>query len=191
MTQSLIDLESADANRRSAALQWLANSPVDEKRRPEVSRALNKSLDHPDCLRNGDLVKSLENWCTTANVAKLADILNQSQFGNGPAIRILGKLRDPDGIKAVAKGLGNPFNQHEAKKVLKENPVIAEPAVIELLNTTNDNRARQECVRLLGEIGTKNASGPALQQLAARFPQDRLLGIFVQQSMKAISARDR
>ena len=169
LTQCLTDLDSPDVNRRGAALQWLATSPVNEKRRPEVSKALNKSLDHPDCLRNGDLVKSLENWCTNANVAKLAEILKQSQFGNGAAIRILGQLRDPDGIKAVAKSLENLFNQHEAKKVLKENPAVAEPAVIEMLSATNDNRVRQEGVRLLGEIGPRISVDPLCNRWWAAF----------------------
>jgi hypothetical protein len=187
----LTDLDGPDANRRGGALQWFAKSPVDAKRQPEVARAINKCLDHPDCLRNGDLVATLQNWATTENVPKLAQILDQSRFGNAVAIRILGKLRDPEGIKAVARSMGNFFNQQEARNALKECGSTAEPAVIEAMNATSDGRARMEYVRLLGEIGTRKLGGAALQQLASRFQQDRFLNQVIQQSLKAINDRGK
>jgi HEAT repeat protein len=187
----LADLDGTDANRRVGALQWLAKSQVDDKRKSEVSKSLNKLLDQPDCLRNGDLVATLENWGTTDNVPKLTLILEQSRFGNPAAIRILGKLRDPDGIKAIARSIANPLNHGEAKRVLKEVGPLAEPAVIDVLTAANDIRTRLECIRLLGDIGTAKVSGVALQQLAQRSPQDRLLLQNIQQAQTAISARGK
>ena len=190
-TQCLADLNGGDDKRYTGALQWLAQSQVDDKRKADVSKALNKCLDNPDCLRNTDLVTSLEKWGTTENVPKLAQLAEKSQFGNGPAIRILGKMRDPEGIKAIARSMANFFNQQEAKQVLRECGSMAEPAVIEAMNMTTDGRARTEYVRLLGDIGTIKGSGPALQQLAFRFQQDRFLILSIQQSQKAIVARGK
>jgi ribosomal protein S27E len=187
----LADLDGTDANRRVGALQWLAKSQVDDKRKSEVSKSLNKLLDQPDCLRNGDLVATLENWGTTENVPKLTQILDQSRFGNPAAIRILGKMRDPDGIKAIARAILNPLNHGEAKRVLKEVGPLAEPAVIDVLIATNDIRTRLECIRLLGDIGTAKVSGTALQQLAQRSPQDRFLLQNIQQAQTAINARGK
>src|SRR5262249_30742126 len=76
--QTLMDLESADAGRRGAAVQWLAKQPVDEKRKAEVSEALNKSLETMDALRNNDLVSVMENWGTPKNVPALTNILEKS-----------------------------------------------------------------------------------------------------------------
>ena len=187
----LADLDGTDVNRRAGALQWLAKSPVDDKRKSEVSKSLNKLLDQPDSLRNGDLVATLENWGTNENVLKLTQILDQSRFGNPAAIRILGKMRDPDGIKAIARAIANPLNHGEARRVLKEVGPLAEPAVIDVLTATNDIRTRLECIRLLGEIGTAKVSGTALQQLAQRSPQDRFLLQNIQQAQMAINARDK
>lgn len=192
--QTLIDLEAADNNRRNSALQWLAKTPVDAKRKPEVARALNKSLDNPDCLRNGDLATALENWATAENVAKLAQVLDQSRFGNAAAIKILNKIGDADSLKAIAHSLANNFQANDAKNALKGHGAKAEPAVIEMLNQANtpkDRRLRDDCVRLLGEIGTRNVSGVALQQLALRNPNDRTLGMMIAQSLIAINGRGK
>jgi HEAT repeat protein/ribosomal protein S27E len=187
----LADLDGTDANRRVGALQWLAKCQVDDRRKSEVAKSLNKLLDQPDCLRNGDLVATLENWGTTENVPKLTQILDQSRFGNPAAIRILGKMRDPDGIKAIARSIANPLNHGEAKRVLKEVGPLAEPAVIDVLTATNEIRTRLECIRLLGEIGTPKVSGMALHQLAQRSPQDRFLLQNIQQAQTAINARGK
>ena len=173
---------------RSAAL---ANSPVDAKRRAEVARGLNKDLDKANLFFDKDLVKALETWGTSDNVPGLSQHLEKNGPGNREAVRILGKIRDANAIKAIAKAMNNFAIAGEARNVLKEVGSMAEPAVIEVMAGTNDNRARQDCIRLLGEIGTRNVSGPALQFLAGRFPQDRFLLTTIQQAQAAILARGK
>src|SRR5262249_22449001 len=131
---TLMDLESADAGRRGAAVQWLAKQPVDEKRKAEVSEALNKSLETMDALRNNDLVSVMENWGTPKNVPALTTILEKSTFGWQGAMRVLGKLRDRESLKVIAKAMENQRHLGEARKTLKECGPAAEPYVIEVLN---------------------------------------------------------
>src|SRR5262249_6115992 len=165
LNQTLADLGGGDPRRRGPALQSLSKAQIDGQRKAEVSRALNTCLDHPDCLRNGDLVAALDACVTKDNVPALIKVLDDSRFGNGNAIKLLAKTGDPDGLKAIGRAAGLPFNRNEATPVLKAAGIKGEQAVIEAMFTTKDNNVRHHYVRLLGEIGTRNVGGAALVQL--------------------------
>jgi hypothetical protein len=191
LTQCLADLGSLDANCRAGALQWLAKSPVDPQRKVEVSKALNLRMDELNGIRSRDLIAALETWATSENIPELSKLLTTTQLGSRDAIRILSKIQDPEATKAIARGMANFFNLQEARKVLKDMGEAAEPAVIEAMAMCNDVRALRDYVGLLGEIGTRKLSLPALTALSMRVRQDFILNTQMQQAAKAIQARGK
>jgi hypothetical protein len=190
MGQCIADLDAADNNRRNGAVQWFASVPVEEKRRAEVARALNKAIPNANFFFEKDLAKVLETWGTAENVPALVQRLQTNKTGNDEVIRALGKIRDPNGIKAIAQSMSNFFNQGAAKAVLKDIGPAAEPALVEAMNMTADNNARRMYVNTLGEMGT-GQSLVALNQIAFRFQQDKGFVGDVQRAMKAIQARGK
>jgi HEAT repeat protein len=190
LTQCLIDLDSTEGERKTAAVQWIALTNVDAKRRPEIARGLNKAIQNEGSLRNQDLRTAIEKWATTDTVGKLIQILDQEKLGGHETIRLLGKLGDANGVKAIARQVGNFFNGNEAKAALKNAGPRAEPAVVEVMTTTQDGRVRTECARFLGEIGTRG-SIQALTFTAQRFAQDVQLRNAAQQSIAAINGRGK
>jgi hypothetical protein len=170
VTQCIADLDTGDANRQREALQWLMKNPVEPKRKTEISKVLNKMLDADNALGNRDLVGALEAWGTSENTAAVVKQLDKTPFHKREAIRILGKIGDVKTAGAIARHLRFGFT--EPRVALKEMGSAAEPAVIEVLNTTTDTFSRMECVNCLGDIGTLKLSVPALRAMEARLPQD-------------------
>ncbi|HZZ81907.1 MAG TPA: hypothetical protein VFE62_25635 [Gemmataceae bacterium] len=190
LTQCIADLGSDDGNRRGGAVQYLANATVDQKRRPEVAKALNKSIANVNFFFEKDFAKLIETWGTSENVPPLIQRLERPQ-GDRDAIRILGKLKDVNGTKAIARAMGNFFMEGECKAALKEYGPNAEPFVVEAMFMAKDNRARGPYVRYLGENGTLRIGGVALNQLAFQNQQDRGFQLQLQQAFKQIQARGR
>ncbi|MSQ94753.1 MAG: hypothetical protein EXR98_09380, partial [Gemmataceae bacterium] len=155
-TQCIKDLGSTDGNCRNGALQWIAQSEVSNQRKADISAALNKSIENEGSLRNRDLVACLEKYGTSENAKKLIEILEANKLPGHETIRVLAKMRDPDGVKAIARQGANFFNGGEARKALKESGDLAEPSVIEVMTMTNDRGCRLKCIEVLGEIGTPN-----------------------------------
>jgi HEAT repeat protein len=190
MTQCIADLDSADNDRRNNAVQWFANTPVDAKRRSDVARALNKSIPKANFFFEKDLAKVIETWGTADNVPVLVQRLQANKTGNDDVIRVLGKLRDPNGVKAIVQSMSNFFNQGAAKAALKEIGPTAEPPIVEAMNMTGDANVRRMYVGTLGEIGTMQ-SIPALTQVAFRFQQDKGFVNDVQRAIKSIQSRGK
>ena len=190
MTQCIADLESGDNDRRNNAVQWFASTPVDAKRRSEVARALNKGIPETNFFFQRDMVKVLETWGTAENVPPLVQRLQANKTGNDDVIRVLGKLRDPNGVKAIVQSMSNFFNQGAAKAALKEIGLAAEPPIVEAMIMTADNNVRRMYVTTLGEIGTMQ-SIPALMQIAFRFQQDKGFVGEVQRAIKSIQGRGK
>ena len=178
-------------SRRNGAVNWFAMAPVDQKRKADVSRALNKAIPNANFFFDKDLAKVLEIWGTSENVPALTQRLNTNKTGNDEVIRALGKIRDPKGIQAVADSMSNFFNERAAKEVLKEVGAPAEPAVVNAMKAAPDTRARRAYVNLLGEMGTRNVSLPALQMLAFANQNDRFLLNEIANAQKAIIARGK
>ena len=189
LTQCLTDLDSPDGNRRAGSLQWIAKAPVDAKRKTEVSKALNRSLDEIIGFPTRDLMTALESWGTSENIPSLSKLLTRPQPANRDVIRILGKMQDPEATRVIAEAMGNFFNASEARKTLREMGGAAEPAVIAAMAKSTDTRSLRDYAGLLGEIGTRKLSLPALTALSMRVPQDFLVNNQIQQSAKAINSR--
>jgi hypothetical protein len=191
LTQCVSDLNANDNNRRSAAVHWLAGAPVDANRKSEVARALNKTIPTANFFFDKDLAKVLEKWGTADNVPTLIQRLEANQTGNDEVIRALGKIRDPNGIKAIAKSYSNFFNQGAARTALLEvGPALANPALVEAMNTTIDAKARVAYIKGLGEVGTRQTI-PAITQIAARSPQDFFLQNEAKRAVFSINARGK
>jgi hypothetical protein len=191
LAQTIADLDSADANRRNAAVQWIANAPVEAKKRADVARALNKSVPSANFFFEKDLVKALETWGTSENVPALALRVHANQTGDRDAIRILGKIRDPNGLKEIAKSMSNFFNQGPGREALRDAGPAAEPAVIEAMFATADANLRRTYVSLLGEIGTRAVGVQALNTIVQRNPQDVQLRNAAQSAGQAINLRGK
>ena len=106
-------------------------------------------------------------------------------------VNILGKIGDVKTAGAIARHLKFGFVGNEAREVLKQMGSAAEPAVIEVLNTTIDPFSRMECVKCLGDIGTMKVGVPALRAMEARLPQDAGFRHFSQMAIKSIAARGK
>ncbi|MBI2805738.1 MAG: hypothetical protein HYX68_12230 [Planctomycetes bacterium] len=191
LDQCIKDLDSADGGRRGGALQWIAQSEPDARRKAEVAKLLNRSIENEGSFRNRDLVTAIEKWGGPENVQKLIQILDANRLGSRETIRLLGKLRDPEGTKAIARQLGNFFNGNDARQALKDAGNLAEPAVVEAMLATQDGRARAAYVNYLGEIGTRMGSLKALQVVAFRHQNDRQLAQAIQNAVLAINARGK
>ncbi len=190
LTQCITDLDSGDNDRRNNAVQWFASTPVDAKRRSEVARALNKGIPNANFFFQRDMVKVLETWGTAENVPPLVQRLQANKTGNDDVIRVLGKLRDPNGVRAIVQSMSNNFNQGAAKAALKEIGPAAEPLVVEAMIMTNDNNVRRMYVNTLGESGTMQCIQP-LVQIAVRFQQDKSFVNDVQRAVKSIQGRGK
>jgi len=190
VVQCIADLDSPDNNSRTAALQYLVKNPVEPARKADMAKALNKLMVPDNCLQNRDLVVALEAWATTENTPRLMELVDKNPFTGRDAIRILAKIGDPKSVKGIAHHIGSPgFVGMEARNALKTFGPAGEAAVIEVLNTTNDARTRGECVRCLGEIGTRGTSIPALLAMAMRLPQDQLFMVQVRSAVTQIEFR--
>lgn len=191
LTQSIADLDSPDNGRRNSAVQWFGTTPVDAQRRADVARALNRAIAKVNLAADRDLLKAVETWGTSENVPTIIQMLDQNRSA-GDCIRILGKIRDPQGTKAIARSLGNFFHENAAKEALRAiGTAEAEPAVIEALKATFDNQARVRYIAFLGEIGTLGRSDPELIQLSQRFPMDFFLNNAIKNARAQIQQRKK
>jgi HEAT repeat protein len=188
LPQSLSDLNAPDEKVRTAALEMLGQIPVNEKQRPDVTKALN-GLIKPRSVQ-GALLKALEVWGTADNAVPIADNLDPSSvFAFRDQVRLLVKFKDARTVPALTSNFGGPgLVGIEVRNALREFGKTAEPEVAKLL-LSPDMRTRHEACRLLGEIGTAKISGPAMQRAVNAFPTDRFLDQLAKNSFKQIQAR--
>ena len=86
---------------------------------------------------------------------------------------------------------GASVHAKRGKKALREYGPASEAIVIETLAGAKDGNVRRSYVQFLGEIGTRNQSIPALQQLAIQNPQDRFLNNEIANAIKTINFRGK
>jgi HEAT repeat protein len=184
LTQTVADMGAAEEKVRNAALEWLLKTPMNEKRRSEVSHALDRLI-NPQTL-HGDLIKVLELWGTTENGLTVANnIDNGNVFRAADQIKLLGKLKDPRTLPALTSRIGQfGFVGNAAQDALKQFGSAAEPEVVKLL-TDPDNKLRTAACKVLAHIGTAEVSVPALQRALEAFPKD---GFFPNEARKAIQS---
>jgi HEAT repeat protein len=188
ITQTLADLKSTDDKIRAAALEWLTRTPVDERRRAEVARALNQWIT-PQSLE-GNLYKSLELWGTAENGMAVANTIdNGNGFQAADRIKLLGKLKDPRTLPTLAARIGKfGFEGGAAKDALKNFGKAAEMEVVKQLQSPDQGQRHAAC-ELLGEIGTVKVSIPAMQRAVNIYQQDRRMNDLALNAAKMILAR--
>jgi HEAT repeat protein len=186
LTQTLADLGSPDNQVRDAAIDSLAQTPVIANRKKEVAGALEPLIVAKTS--QDRVVKALEVWATPELAVIILMNLDSNAFIARDQIKLVGKMREPRTIPHLVGLISRPFAGDEARNVLKQFGKQAEPEVVKAL-ISNDEGLRREAAKLLGDIGTIKGSGPALQAATMAYPNDGLLRIFAQQSMKAILAR--
>jgi HEAT repeat protein/DNA-directed RNA polymerase subunit RPC12/RpoP len=187
LTQSVQDLGSVDRERARSAMEYLASAPVDEKRRPDVARAIDNHLT-PDARRDGNLMKVVQRWGMPGNVLKLSQMLDEERLGGGDIIKALANIKDPRSAQALAGRISNFFDGKEAQTALINlGPELAEPAAAAQL--TNQNREQRiNAARVLAVVGTPNSLA-ALNAAGNAYINDREFGKAALQAIQAIQAR--
>jgi HEAT repeat protein len=192
--QTMTDLKSAEAGRRAAAGESLAGLPADEKRRAEVSAALESLLKDLDAKVVTGAAKAAKVWGTKDNVPSLVKIVTDTAkpFTWGEhtwaAMEALIALKDDRGYWAVAQWAGHPFESERGKKYLQMAGDAAEPEVAKHLLDPDVN-ARRAAWKALGVVGTNDK----LQEYQAKAAAERdgFAKNIAQEALKAIAARPK
>jgi HEAT repeat protein len=190
--QTMADLKGAEPGRRAAAAESLGTLPADERRRAEVSAALEPLLNNPDAKVVAAAAKGLKVWGTKDNVPSLVRIVTDTAkpftWGDHTwaAMEALIALKDERGYWAIAQWAGHPFESERGKKYLQMIGAAAEPEVSRHL-TDADPKVRQAAWRALGVVGTR-ANGQVYQAVAAQ-EKDFFTKNVAQEALKAIAAR--
>ena len=183
ITRSLIELKSSENHKKKQAIERLERSTPDG-RVDQVAQALIPLLDEDDGFLVQSVEKTLGVWRSPEAVAPLiARTRDNRHFVRSEAIKALGKyqeLRAAEAIVAVIKDDG-----FATESALKEMGAAAEPAVIPLLRSGDEDLRRKAC-DILGQIGGQETL-KAMQAL----PTDPDFGVRVaaQRAWKAIVAR--
>ncbi len=188
LVQTIADLQAADEPVRTAALEWLGQAPLVEKRRPDVARALDPLI-KPGSVQ-GPLLKALQTWGTPENAMAIANNLDAANvFQFREQVQLLAKFKDARTIPALVSHFSGPgLEGISAREALKQFGKVAEPEVVKLL--MNPNRLVQlEVCRLLGDIGTPEFSVPALEAAIQANPNDAFFAIHARNTIKAIRAK--
>jgi HEAT repeat protein len=157
--EALTILSTHDQHRYRVAADWLARQPLDEGRRPEVSKALDPLLtDHDSSVRE-PAVRAMKVWATAENVPSLCQYLSLSDqvlfVWSGDerrtAIEVLARFKDPRSAKPLAERLANPSDRSVAGDALVGLGQAAVPEVNRLLDHP-DQATREEARRVLKEI---------------------------------------
>jgi HEAT repeat protein/DNA-directed RNA polymerase subunit RPC12/RpoP len=190
LNQTLADLNGIEEARITHAMEWLAKAPVDEKRRSEVAKAIDRHLPgNQRGFRNTHVWTAVGRWGTADNVVRLTQALQGERLGAPEIIKALGNIKEPRAAQALAGRIGNFFDGNDAQLALQNMGELAEPAVIpHLLNP--DAKQRVNAARMLAIVGT-NASLQPLTNAARAFPKDRDFFTEAGNAFQAIKARGK
>jgi hypothetical protein len=189
ITQTIADLNDADLKVREAAVEWLAQGPVDEQRRKDVARALDPLIT-AESLKD-QLLKAVDIWGTEDNAMAVAKSLNTGAAFHifRDQVKLLARFKDEKTIPTLANHLGKPgLHGMAAQDGLKEFGKAAEPAMLKLL-LSNEKEQRLSACRVLGAVGTVKVGLPALQKARLAFQNDFFFRVEADNAMKAIVAR--
>jgi predicted Zn finger-like uncharacterized protein len=154
LDEALKALADANPGQRRAGADWLAQAPVNEGKRAQVA----KEIDKLNGDANGDVraaaVKATGTWGTADNVPRLVQIVRtRDGAALDHAIPALGKLKDPRGAEVVAEFLPDFFKHQMAADALQAMGKAAEPEVLKYYFHP-DGRAREHAERLLRSYAT-------------------------------------
>jgi HEAT repeat protein len=189
--QAVTDL--GDAERRRAALDWLAERTADEEHRAAVGRAVEPLLKEQDDQTSEAALKAMKKgWATKENVEGLLALVVNPPFtphGNfmcDTAMEVLGKIKDERAVPAVAAQLPNIFHRDAARKALEAMGSVAEKETSKYL-LHQDAGVRALTWKIFAVIGSKE-NLPALQKIAKAEP-DRSVALEAANALLAIKAK--
>jgi HEAT repeat protein len=182
-----------DAQRRRAALDWLAEHSADEEHKSAVARALEPLLKDMDDQTSEAALKAMKNgWATKANVEALVALCVNPPFtphGNSmcdAAMEALGRVKDERAVPAVAAQLPNIFHRDAARKALELMGSVAEKETSKYL-LHQDAGVRSLTWKIFAVIGSKE-NLPALQKIAKAEP-DRGVAMEAANALLAIKLK--
>ncbi len=155
VTQSIKDLADNNDQRRNAALEWFIKAPLLEAKRTDVARAIDGYA--ADKGVQGNVVKALETWGTPDNIPRLLQQMENNKLGNREIVQLLGKMKAPQGLAALAGRIGHFFDGAEARQALQNCGPMAEPYVVPYV-VAQDRNLRIEACKLLALVGTPKGS---------------------------------
>lgn len=156
-----------DVSRKNQALETLLKKQFLNAERAPVLKAVEPLMldSNPWLRRNAIAVAGA--WGGKETVPMLVALLVQLDPGiRRSAIESLGQIKDASAAEALAPLMTNSSDRHSAMQALESLGEIAEPAVLKLLNHS-DNDVRFDVCRVLGKIGGRN-SVAAMKNLLLR-----------------------
>ena len=183
VTKALNKLKSPHVNEQIQALLTLKDMPPDQPR-GEVARALEPFVNDPDIIMRQFAIEALGVWGDKQSVPVLLKAMDQ-EHTRREVMLALGRLGDARAIAPIAARLKNDFDRHWAVEALQKMGPIAEDAVLEQLDHSDED-VRMAACEILTVIGTAK-SLPALQRLA----DDNMVFVkhLAQAAIRAIRAR--
>jgi predicted Zn finger-like uncharacterized protein len=172
VTEALTTLKNNNnVFRRGAALDWLAQTPPDDKRRAEVIQALEPIVSGGDMMGSDQAAKALGHWATPEQVPTLLTMLNSRSNGvRAVALETLGRLKDERAIGPVAGRLPDFSDRAAAGRALEAFGPSAEKEVLKYA-FHKDGGCREEARRLLKGYGTKDGELVSQAILALKSPE--------------------
>jgi serine/threonine protein kinase len=163
--QAVADLKSSDANQRRLAVQRVALTPPNDRRK-EIAPLLETLLKDPDGQTHIAAARALGTWGSKDNVLALIRVVDNSDGGLREAvIATLAKLKDERGVRAILGRWSDGWDREKVTRALQEMGSMAEKPVLEYFEADKDHWTRVEACKVLKSIGTK-ASIPALEKAA-------------------------
>jgi hypothetical protein len=185
---ALAKLKQADRSKVIEGAKTFALSPPIEKRRAEVSKALQKLLSEQDFFVRTEALKALRQWVTAENVPTLIALLDdQEHFVQTGAIEVLGAIKDERGAAAVAGQLPDFGVQRQARLALVTIGPVAEKYVLPLLKH-KDWGVRREVCQILAEIGTSKSIEPLKEATKDR---ELIVQQIAQDALRAVEGRQK
>ena len=159
--------DSANSRPAWATLQELARLPVQENRKVDVAPALTPHLQSSDTNIASAAARAANVWGTEQNGdALLALIDSPHAILRWEAMRALAKVRPTaETAELLLAQAGEASNGSALRDAFKVLGSIGEQTLLESL-VTDDRRAKQTMLRLLGDTGTKDAI-PTLEKMIA------------------------
>ncbi len=204
ITQALKDVTAPDARSRQGALDWLAKAKVVAPRRGEVTQTVQPYLKDPDKNVQVAANQAYSHWAGKGgiepgpgdppNPALLGKLIQEVGAVTNPnrhqSMTKLSKYKDAKAAVAIALRLNHLGDRNHAAKLLRDmGPAVAEPAVVQMLNS-KDGGARHAAVHILRDIGTP-ASIKYLQFAANLHPKDKSFAKEILQAINSIQVRAR
>lgn len=167
LTKMLRQLKSSQLPKRQEAARTLKAMRPDDKRRPEVVKALEPLINANDPFTRHEAIEVLCVWANKDSVPLLLKALaaGDNFVIRGEVIKALGRLKDERAIEPIAQRLEEFAERDAAIEALKAMGPAAEKAVLARLDH-DDWQVRQAACEILIKIGTRQ-SIPALEKVAA------------------------